>query len=948
MNRTILKLLLPLLLISVCIDSSSALAQDASPRQIFNLEAKWLFHAGDIAMDVSKVPDGAYPATKAGNALGAAASNYDDTDWPEVNLPHDWAVATPFDQGNYKSFGYHGKGVGWYRRAFTLDDSAKGKHLELQFDGIAMHATVWVNGILVARNFCGYTGFSADITSFARFGTDTNEVAVRVDANPIEGWWYEGAGIYRHVRLVEHSAVHIKSDGVYANPVRDAAGKWHVPVEVALESSAANSQDVKVDVYLTGPDGRPAGETTAKAAVSPFVESTATAAIDVDRPELWSIDTPTLYSVHAVLRDGNGKMLDEVTQSCGFRTLRFDADKGFFLNDKPIKIKGTCNHQDSAGVGVAVPDSLWTWRLKKLKEMGSNAYRSAHNPPAKELLDAADRVGMLVMDENRNFNVSPECIGQLEWMVRRDRNHPSVFLWSVFNEEPMQGTEAGYEMVRRLRAAVRRLDDTRPVTAAISGGLLNDVSVAHAVDVVGFNYQDGSYEAFHKKFPSIPVTSSEDTSAVMTRGEYVTDKNQAFTIDSYDDQWQPWGKTHRVAWLNIDSKPYIAGGFVWTGFDYRGEPQPLEWPSTGSSFGIMDQCGFPKAAYWIHQAHWIKDRPILQTIPHWNWAGREGEQIKVMALTNAAQVELMLNGKIIERKNVDPYMMVDWQVPYQPGVLEAVAFDAAGKEVARQKTETTGQAVALRLKADRDVLRGDGQDAEPIQVEAIDDQGRVVPTAKSMVVFKIDGSAKVLGVGNGDPICHEPDVASQRSLYNGLAQLVMQTTAGSHGSVTVGASADGLKSATTVIKIDAASSMPELAAPPAGVMQVQKWRTSPFTSEKPQTSWMPSASDQNTWATIDAGQLQAVSGGRYMLARVVIDPSARLKSHGGVLLFTSIVGKAEIFIDGKLILQKNESKTASLQVPFPAGTESRQVVIIFDADAEKKVGFGGVVTLAAN
>ena len=618
------------------------------PRTERRIESGWRFHAGDVATPMPMGQGDSYDSTKAGRARGAAAVDFDDTGWPTVGLPHDWSIATPITREANLSQGFHPRGVAWYRRAVRLAPPSRGKHLELQFDGVATYCTVWVNGILAARNFCGYTAFAIDITPFANYGKNTNQIAVRVDADPLEGWWYEGAGIYRHVRLVERNAVHIATDGVYANPVRDERhGQWTVPVEVTLGSSAKSQQDTRVAVTLVDPAGRDVATAQADATIAPFDTAVAKLSIPVQSPELWSVDKPTLYRVRTRLIDSaTGDVLDQTEQSCGFRTLRFDKDLGFFLNDQPLKIKGTCNHQDAAGVGVAVPDSLWEWRLRRLKEMGSNAYRCAHNPPAKEFLDAADRIGMLVMDENRNFNTTDEYTRQLQWMIRRDRNHPSVFLWSVFNEEPMQGSEAGYEMVRQMSAVVKALDRTRPVTAAMSGGMMNDISVAQACDVVGFNYQHRNYDAFRKKFPNIPMISSEDTSAVQTRGEYVTDKKTRFIIDAYDDQAQPWGLTHRKAWEMIDTRPFLAGGFAWTGFDYRGEPQPLEWPATGSSFGIMDQCGFPKTAYYLHQAMWIKDRPILHIAPHWNWPGMDGQNIKVMVATNAVEAELSLNGAI--------------------------------------------------------------------------------------------------------------------------------------------------------------------------------------------------------------------------------------------------------------------------------------------------------------
>jgi beta-galactosidase len=428
-----------------------------------------------------------------------------------------------------------------------------------------------------------------------------------------------------------------------------------------------------------------------------------------------------------------GVVVDELTIHNGFRTIRFDPDKGFFLNDKPVKLKGTANHQDHAGVGVAVPDALWDFRIRRLKEMGSNAYRCSHNAPASEFLDATDRLGMLVMDENRNFGSSPEHLRQLDWMVRRDRNHPSVIMWSVFNEEPSQGTEMGYQLVRQMSASVKQLDTTRPVTAAQSNSDLNPVNASQAADVAGFNYVYRDFDEYHKINPDKPMFSSEDTSTVMTRDQYITDR-PAMLLDAYDDQVLPWGLSHRDAWKQVNERPFIAGTMVWTGFDYRGEPQPLSWPAAGSSFGIMDLCGFPKTAYWIHQAQWITDRPILHIVPHWNWAGSEGKPIKVFVATNTEHIDMFLNGKPVGSSSVDKYQMVTFEIPYAPGVLEARASNG-GKEVAHYDVETTGAPAALRLLADRSSLSGDGYDAEPVTVDVVDSKGRVVPTADAEVTL---------------------------------------------------------------------------------------------------------------------------------------------------------------------------------------------------------------------
>ena len=810
-----------LLLGVMCITLSSIKvhAQAASPaplREKLSLDRGWLFHDGDIPFPVINGHNQSYSNAKAGTAWGAAAPVFDDSTWKAVTLPHDWAVEQPFVQTANISQGYRARGMGWYRRYFTLDAADHGKHLEIQLDGIATHATIWVNGVLAERNYCGYTSVYIDITPFAKFGPNAvNTIAVQVDAVAQEGWWYEGAGLYRHSWLVKRNPVHIVTDGVFANPVRTAPGQWNIPVEVALNNTQATPANVEIESTLIDPAGKivVTGKTTATA--DPLKESLAKFSLSVNSPKLWSIQDPTLYSVHTVVRR-DGKDIDDLTTRCGFRTAVFDPTRGLLLNDKPVKMLGTCNHQDMAGVGTAVPDSIWDFRVKRLKEMGSNAYRCAHNPPANEFLEACDRQGMLVMDENRNFGSSPEYLKQLDWMVRRDRNHPSVILWSVFNEEPSQGSEMGFEMVRRMSAVVKNRDTTRPVTAAQSNSTLNAINASQAADVAGFNYVYNEFDRYHARYPDKPIFSSEDTSTVMTRDEYLVTRGQT-ARDSYDDTALPWGLTHRNAWKEIDSRPFVAGTMVWTGFDYRGEPQNLSWPATGSSFGCMDLCGFPKAAYYIHQAQWIQDRPILHLIPHWNWSGKESQNIKVMALTNCDQVELFLNGKSLGKNPVDKYQMLTTNVAYQPGNLEAVGYKA-GKEVARFSDETTGAAAALKLIADRPTLDGNGTDAQPITVEAVDAQGRVVPTARMPVTFQLAGPGAIIGLNNGDPTCHEPEKGTAHSIYNGLEQVIVQSAYEGNGQLTLHATAEGLTPADVVIDVKAAAALPFVpvtAAPPA-------------------------------------------------------------------------------------------------------------------------------------
>lgn len=769
-----------------------------------SLDRNWLFYLGDIPFPVVTGHEMSYNSAKAGKSWGAAAPEFNDNTWRQLNLPHDWSVEQPYDSTENVSQGYRKRGVGWYRRSFLLSASDKGKHIELQFDGIATNCTVWFNGTLIHRNYCGYTSIYLDITALAYYGIKKNNISIRVDAVPQEGWWYEGSGIYRHTWLVKRADTHLVTDGVFAQPVKDKFDNWSLPIESTIENSGCEISDVDVLVSLFDKTGKKIVEKRTSASIVPLGRTVANLNLRVNNPDLWSPDSPTLYKVKTSIYK-NGIQIDSLLTTCGFRTIRFTVDSGFYLNDKPLKIKGVCNHQDHAGVGVAIPDALWEFRLRKLKEMGVNGYRCSHNAPSNEFLAACDSMGILVMDENRNFNVSAEYIGQLEWMVRRDRNHPSIILWSVFNEEPMQSTENGFEMVRRMSAVVKSLDTTRPVTAAANGGLFTAKNVANAVDVIGLNYQSKLYDKVHEAFPNTPVFSSEDGSSYMVRGEYLTDKANC-THDSYDTQAAPWGETHRTNWKNIAERPFLAGCFIWTGFDYRGEPQPYVWPAASASFGIMDQCGFPKAAFYIHQAQWT-NKPVLQLIPHWNWpVDSIGKQIKVMVLTNAEKVKLFLNGKLLSEKKVDKYEMVEMMVPYKPGKLVAIGF-IGEKEVSHFTVETTTKPVSIQLIPDRKILIGNGQDAMPVTVRVVDAKGRPVTTVDLPVEFEINGVGKIIGLGNGNPNSHESEKGFKRKLFNGLAQVIIQSNYNSEGKIYLKAKVLGLKSTEVIIQVDKASSL---------------------------------------------------------------------------------------------------------------------------------------------
>jgi len=915
-----------------------------SQHERLSLDNGWRFYLGDIAFPVITGHMMTYNSAKAGKSWGAASPEYDDTKWRLLNLPHDWSVESAYDSTENVAQGYRKRGFGWYRRNFKLNSSDKGKHIELQFDGVATNCTVWVNGTIMHRNFCGYTSFYIDITAMAKYGEDINNIAVRVDANQQEGWWYEGAGIYRHTWLVKQSPVHFITDGVFAHPVK-SNNNWVIPVEATVENSSKVKAHFAIESALLDESGGVIVSGKSKGSIKPLVQRARKINLSVTNPQLWTLENPTLYKVRTILFQ-DGKATDTLLTSCGFRTIHFRADSGFFLNDKWVKIKGTCNHQDHAGVGNAVPDALWDFRLKKLKEMGVNANRCSHNPPSNEFLDACDRNGILVMDENRNFNISPEYQRQLEWMLRRDRNHPSIILWSVFNEEPMQGTENGYEMVRRMSEIVKTFDTSRPVTAAQSGGLFTPINVSQAVDVVGFNYQQGGYEEYHKQFPNKPMTSSEDVSGLMTRGEYKDDITHKQVLAAYDENKPRWGNTHRAAWKAIADKPYVAGCFIWTGFDYRGEPQPFEWPSASSSFGCMDVCGFPKTAFYIHQAQWLPiTKPVLQLVPHWNWPKDSiGKNIRVMAMSNAETIKLKLNGKWIGEQKVDYYEMNTFQVPYQPGKLEAFGYKG-GKEVSHFVVETTGEPVSLELIPDRTSLAGDGLDAIPVTVRALDAKGRSVETANLPIEFDITGLGNIIGMGNGNHNNHDPEKGNKYSLYNGLAQVIIQSKAASSGQIVLTAKSGNLKIATIALTVKESTQIPSVGIVSPSLV-LDKWKISPFYATKPDPNMEVASYDMNTWAATKPGSLQQFAGGSFALYRTSFKPFAEQCEKGGVILFKEITGKVEVWLDKQLIGTKENKENGDIIIKFPAGQNTRNLTLLIEAE-NNRGGIAGVVKVNA-
>jgi beta-galactosidase len=793
---------------------ANSAAADSTPRRSRLLDTGWRFHLGHASDVDADFGFGRYQRTyaKAGQGTADAAfAKFDDSAWTPVQVPHDWAVSLPFAKPaapspketeyavaahGFKAIGreFPQNSVGWYRLPLDIDKADRDRRSWLEFDGVFRDCLVFINGYIVGHNESGYAPFGVDISDFLDYDGGPNLLCVRVDASLGEGWFYEGAGIYRAVTLVTANAIHVPQWGTFVRSELTGAGaRVLISTEVANDSLA--DARVMLRHEIRAPDGTVAARIPETAvAVAAEQRSDNHADVSIAGPRLWSIETPQLYRlVTDVLVDG--KLVDRYETPFGIRSIRFDAQLGFFLNEKSVKLLGTCNHQDHAGVGSAIPDRLNAWRVEQLQSMGSNAWRSAHNPPSQSLLDACDAQGMLMIVEARLNNSEPEAMQQLQRIVRRDRNHPCVFLWSVGNEEPHQGTSRGARISGEMVRAVRALDPTRPTAQAFDNSFTEGAT--RVVDVIGFNYRTDQIEKFHQQIPGQVIIASETGSTVATRGAYFNDEARHI-VRAYDTEFPWWASTAEQWWSIADRSPFIAGGFVWTGFDYRGEPTPYsQWPSISSYFGILDTCGFPKDNYWYYRAWWRPQEPLVHLLPHWTWPGREGEKIEVWAHSNCEEVELLVNGHSAGRQRVERNSHAVWSVDYAPGVIEAFGFNA-GKKVALTQRKTAGAPHAVRLTADRRRILADGRDLSMLQVEIIDKSGTLIPDSDALVKFSVAGPARIIGVGNGNPTSTEPDQATQRKAFNGLCQAIVQSR-GSSGTVKLTASSDGLLDGTLLL-----------------------------------------------------------------------------------------------------------------------------------------------------
>ena len=735
---------------------------------------------------------------------GPYVANFNDSTWQEVKVPHDWVTILPYADVASHSHGYKTVGykypetsVGWYRKTINIPASDLGKHIALKFDGIFRNARVWFNGFYMGTEPSGYATQVYDVTEYVNYGGD-NLICVRADATLEEGWFYEGAGIYRDAWLMKSAAVGVAPFGtfVYAD-LKQPYDKATIYVETEVNNHSLTTQQCEVSHRLLDADGREVAKSESSTIMLRAKQTlnSQLLTLNLNAPHLWSPADPYLYKVETTVKV-DGRVTDVYETTTGIRDIEFDADRGFLLNGQPLKLKGVNMHQDHAGVGAAIPDALQAWRIKQLKKMGCNAYRASHNPMTPALLDICDREGILVIDENRLTGINEEHLRLLERMIKRDRNHPSVILWSNGNEEwGMENTIQGTRIAAAMREYTHLLDPTRHSTIANAGGR----EMVKGLDVVGFNYiVQNDVDNQKKNNPTWKIVGTEETTGCGTRGWYFKDEKYPGRMVSLNRTMeQNYENIIERGWKFYDERPWAAGLFYWTGFDYRGEPNPLSYPAHDSEFGILDYCGFPKdEAYYLKS--WWTDEPVLHIFPHWNLQGHEGEEVEVWAYSNCDEVELTVNGKKLGRQPMPRNGHLKWKAVYQPGRVEATGYKN-GKRILTKTIETTKAAAKVVLKADRHQIAADGQDMAIVNIELHDQKGRFVPNACPVLTFCLEGDANIIGCGNGDPSylgsdhpdkqpCHTFSIPA----FNGRAQVLIQSGK-LPSTVTLKCTADGLK-----------------------------------------------------------------------------------------------------------------------------------------------------------
>ncbi len=783
---------------------------NSRPQGTVSFNREWRFHLGDV-------PEG-------------QSEGLDDSNWRMLNLPHDWSIEGAFDQKNPAGTGGGALpgGIGWYRKIFDLPPSAKGKFLFVDFDGVYRNSEVWINGHYLGKRPYGYISFQYNLTPYLK--PAKNVIAVKVDnSQQPNSRWYSGSGIYRNVWLTTTGHLLVDHWGTFVTTPEVSAASAKVSIKTTVrEMLEVSPAPVNVITILLSPGGQEVARATSKdVKVTNRQPAEIGQELTVRNPTLWSIESPNLYRAVTQVQAG-GKILDRYETPFGIRYFNFDREKGFFLNGKFVKINGVCNHHDLGALGAAINTRALERQLEMLKAMGANAVRTSHNPPAPELLDLADRMGFIIMDEAFDMwkKEKTRFDYHLDWdewhkrdledMVLRDRNHPSIFIWSIGNEIAEQWTndpQAGI-IAAELSGIVRALDKTRPITSACNNVSENNTLISNGtLDLVGTNYAHARIPQFPKLFPGRTIIGTETVSALATRGSYdmpsdqirrwperwdqpLKNGNADYSCSAYDNVSAPWGSTQEETWKIVKRTDWFSGQFIWTGWDYLGEPTPYDWPARSSYFGIIDLAGFPKDTYYMYQSEWTS-QPVLHIYPHWNW--EPGKDIDVWAYFNSDEVELFLNGKSLgtKRKTGDD-LHVSWRVPFAPGTLKAISRKA-GKVVLTKEIRTAGQPAAIVLVPDRKVINADGSDLSFVTVKVVDKDGTLAPLADNLVKFELSGEGTIAGFDNGSQISMESFKASQRKAFHGLAMAIVQSK-GRAGKIVMKATSEGLPPTTLVIQ----------------------------------------------------------------------------------------------------------------------------------------------------
>lgn len=803
-------------------------------REKNNFNDNWFFHMGELEQRVEKF------TAKTGTCGGASNLTQEEgfvyklpqfvvdvlgTDngntfyniaeklegnWNPVTLPDDWKIRQDYEAPDSSNAGvmvqgsangYLPDGVGYYRKKFSLSEEALGKRIVLEFEGVMHDSIIWVNGSYIGSHLSGYTGFAYDISEYLFYGDEgENVVLVKTDTTYKEGWWAEGAGIYRDVWMYELDPVHVKRHGTFVYCQNITADNAKVVIETEINNEQTSACNVVVRQKLLSEEEKTLYQLEKSLTIEALGENNITFEFDVKNPSIWELDSTYLYKMVTEIVSENA-IVDQYETTFGIRDVQY-TEQGLVLNGKLTEIKGVCEHQDFAGVGVALTPDIIDYKLTRIKEMGGNAYRSAHHPATDYLLQACDRMGILVLNENRRLEMNPEGLSDLEELIKGSRNHPSIFMWSLENEELITVMKPGIRLLKAMLTRAKKLDPSRLFTVA-GQFAKRDIEYMEIADVAGFNYDDGAAKEMSEKCPGLLVMASEDSSYVSSRGVY-QDNRKLGLCDSYDT-----GKYYsRLAQKDDDPEigagtlggavspgslvycwnhfknemPALGGIFIWTAFDYRGETFPWNWPTINSQYGAMDMCGFEKDIYYFWQSIW-KDAAIVHVLPHWNWEGREGQNIVVDVYSNCEEVELFVNNKSLGKKKHTLGSISSWDVIYSPGEIKVVAYNN-GAEAANDRRTTTGEPYAVRLSK---VFSG--TDVDLIKAEIIDESGLVCPTADNHINFTVE-NAEIIGVGNGNPGSHEKDVADNRKAFNGLAMVIVRKN---EGEMSVSAKSEGLK-----------------------------------------------------------------------------------------------------------------------------------------------------------